>query len=134
MAPKKNIKAVVLEIAPGNVLTEPDPFRCRPDDRVVFVVINNDANDHWVFVDGAKIMLKEDTTVLAAPMSGGKHFVKVKPGEIDMIKGHRVKDSSQFGQNKPLKYTSYKYTIDSADDQAGTVNPQDLDPDFDVTP
>ena len=133
MAAKKNVKGVLLEIEPGNVISAPDPFRCHPDDNVAFVVINNDGAVHWVFVDAAKIVLSEDGTTSAVPLTGGKHFVKVKPGEIDLIKGHQVKDASQFGKTKSLQYTSYKYTIDWADDQNGTNN-KSLDPDFDVTP
>ena len=132
MAAKPKV-VVNLVIEAGNVIQEPPVFRCHPDDKVVFVLFNDDPGIHWVSVSAADILLKEDLTP-AAPWVAGTHAAKLNPGEIDVIKAHKVKDASQFGKTKPLTYTTYKYTVVWADNQALTVNRRILDPDFDVTP
>ena len=129
----KKLKFIQLEITPGNTMPEPPPCRCNPGDKLHFVITNDDATAHWVSIDSADIKLKEDLTP-ASPLDAGSHMVKVNPGETDIIKAHKVQGAGSFGKTKPLKFTTYKYTVVWADNQGLTVNVKNLDPDFDVTP
>lgn len=128
----KHLKFVIVEIAPGNTMPDPEPVRCKPGDKLFFVVTNDDATAHWVSIDSADFAVKEDGTP-ASPIDPGKKLVKVNPGETDIIK-HRIQPAAVFGRTRPLQFTTYKYVVRWADDQAQTVNRKKLDPDVDVTP
>jgi len=128
----KNLTFVVLEITPGNTMPDPQPARCRPGDKLFFVVTNDDATAHWVSIDPVDFAVKEDGTA-ASPIDAGKKMVKVNPGETDIIK-HKVLPAASFGKTRALQFTTYKYIVRWADDQAQTVNKKKLDPDVDVTP
>jgi hypothetical protein len=129
MKPKPN--AVMLVIQTGNTLQDPPALRAEPGSRVAFVVFNEDTVDHWVSIDPGEILLKQDKITKANPLASGKNPVKLSPGEVDIIK-QRIKPAASFGPGK-LPFTTYKYTLVSADDAAGT-NAVLFDPDMDVSP
>jgi hypothetical protein len=131
MKPRPN--AVLLVIQQGNVLADPPALRAEPGSRIAFVIFNEDVVDRWVSIEPGDIVLKQDKTVKANPMVSGKNPVKLSPGEVDIIK-QRIKPAGTFGPGGgKLPFTTYKYTLVSADDAAGT-NAVSFDPDLDVAP
>ena len=129
--PKPKPNAVHLIIHTGNELQEPAPLRAEPGSRVGFVIFNEDVIDHWVSIEPAEIVLKQDKVTKANPFEHMNEPIRVRPGDVEIIK-QTIRAHHHFGDGK-LPFTTYKYTLVSADDRAGT-NAKFFDPDLDVSP
>ena len=132
------VKVAVIEIQPGNVIKDPELFVLHSDEEIVWVVVNNDNVDHWVKVDTADMIFLQDKGTTnpkpgTPPLKGGKHDVKVKPTEVDLLKGHKAWPVGTYGPGKALPYTAYGYTIVSGNDSQYNTKNQ-LDPGFVITP
>ena len=133
---------VQITIGPGNVIAPVGPLRCEPDDKIVFLVVNLDAVDHYVWIDGGDVFQRQDKNManppITNPLRHGKLWKKVnKAGaagnaDVDHFR-HHVRAVGDFGKGAAqIPFTSYKYTIKS-----GTTSESDpaavvLDPDIDI--
>ena len=124
--------AVTLVIGPGNVLQDADALRCEPDSRIAFVIFNADDSDHQVWIEPGEIVLKSDRAQARNPLVDGKHVLTIQSGDVKILK-QKIKPLASFGKAaNQLPYTTYKYTLWSAD--PGGANPTAFDPDMDVCP
>jgi hypothetical protein len=131
----RTTRVVLIEIHAGNVIEADDVARCAPGDKLVFVIVNNDNVDHYVWVDGNEIFQREDKNTanppITNPLQDGKLWRKVVPGEVDRIK-HVLRKKADFGKAGQIPYTTYKYTVKSGVGSEHDPNPAKLDPDIDV--
>jgi hypothetical protein len=117
--------SVDVDIAPGNTITVPDTAQARPGGHVVFVVHNEDNQDHVVRIPTDEF----------APENGGKphpmeplaiHWTSVAAHDVAVIK-LKVRSPQHFDRGDWL----YKYNVYSADDVFGK-NEIKLDPQIEI--
>lgn len=114
----------------GKLNPAPSTLSCHPDDKVLWVVENNYAQNVKVLFDKFEI---RGTSTVAAPLNVSSHPMTVTKGDVDVSKTVKVKSKGNFG-GVSLPYGGFKYAITVT--QVGGGNPQldYLDPDLDVTP
>ena len=116
--------------AVGKIDGKPQSMSCHPGDRVMWIVVNDDADNIKVTFDQFQI---RGTATSADPLSVPSHPMTVSHGDIEVSKAVNVKGNGQFG-SKALPWGGFKYAITV--NKVGNGNPQldHLDPDLDVTP
>jgi hypothetical protein len=114
----------------GKLSPTPSTLPCHPEDRVLWVVVNNYTENVKVLFDNFQI---RGTTTAAAPLGASSHSMTVTKGDVEVSKGVKVKKNGDFG-GTTLPWGGFKYAITLT--QVGGSNPQldYLDPDLDVTP
>lgn len=115
-------------VDPAGNLQPVAPIRVEPDTLVLWIFVNQHANDDFK-VEIADFKIK--STMTPALPVGGTHFRKLKPGEVDIVK-EKVRPKGEFGDGK-LPYTTYKYTVNVTDLTSGAAMVP-YDPDLDIPP
>jgi hypothetical protein len=120
---------VVIDTA-GKISPKPSTLLCHPEERVLWVVVNNYTENVKVLFDKFEI---RGTATAAVPLDVANHPMTVTKGDVEVSKNVKVKKKADFG-GTTLPWGGFKYAITVT--QVGGGNPQldYLDPDLDVTP
>jgi hypothetical protein len=128
--PQRRPIVVNVVIKNRRFLDVPEAVRGEPDNRVTFVLHNEDNTDWDVHI----LSITEKETGLAAmplvhPIGPG-HAVTAAHNDATLM---RQRLQPMFAKGTALPFTSYKFTLRLTDAGGGGV-PVDLDPDMDVAP
>jgi len=120
----------IVRIDATGKIERPQTMACHPDDRVLWIVVNDFAQNIQVTFDTFQI---RGTTTPADPLSVSTHPMTVTHGDVDVSKAVKVRSNGQFG-SATLPFGGFKYSITVNQVGGGNTQTDRLDPDLDVTP
>jgi len=114
----------------GKVVRDPVTLACHPDDRVMWVVVNDYSKNIKVTFDKFEI---RGTNTSADPLGVASHPMTIQAGRVEVSNNVKVKKKADFG-TPALPWGGFKYAITVHEVGGGNPQIDHLDPDLDVTP